>query len=134
MDAPPTQYRVIEKGGKLIVLDARTNLPPKQAADLHRGRETDRLAERVSARELFQGNAASKRKAERTGRNSSAMQAPVVQAKDRQPAKKAGKLPGVFILLIALAVFAGGLIGLAIAAAAVIYVGYSALKTNAPKS
>ncbi|RED16920.1 hypothetical protein [Parasphingopyxis lamellibrachiae] len=58
MDAPPTQYRVIERDGKLIVLDARTNLPPKQAADMHPGRATDRLPERISASELLRDHAA----------------------------------------------------------------------------
>lgn len=37
MDAPPTQYRVIERGRKLIVLDTATNLPPKQACDINPG-------------------------------------------------------------------------------------------------
>ena len=37
MDAPPTQYRVIERGRKLIVLETQTNLPPKQACDMQPG-------------------------------------------------------------------------------------------------
>ena len=39
MDAPPTQYRVIERGRKLIVLETRTNRPPKQACDMQPGRQ-----------------------------------------------------------------------------------------------
>lgn len=44
MDAPPTQYRVIEQGRKLIVLDARTNLPPERAADMQPRVSTGRPA------------------------------------------------------------------------------------------
>lgn len=34
MDAPRTQYRVIERDGRLIVLETGTNLRPKQAREL----------------------------------------------------------------------------------------------------
>lgn len=44
MDAPPTQYRVIERGRKLIVLETRTNRPPKQASDMQPGRRESRSA------------------------------------------------------------------------------------------
>ena len=44
MDAPPTQYRVIERGRKLIVLETRTNRPPKQASDMQPGRQGSRTA------------------------------------------------------------------------------------------
>lgn len=134
MDAPPTQYRVIERGGKLIVLDARTNLPPKQAVDLHPGRQSDRMPERVSARDLFQETAASKRKAERSGRSSTAMRKPVIQSEGAEQAKKVIKIPAVVFGLIVAAVLIGGFIGLAIAAAAILYAGYAALKTTTPKS
>lgn len=58
MDAPPTQYRVIERNGKLIVLDARTNLPPKKAADFHPGRAMERMPERVSAQPFMEESTA----------------------------------------------------------------------------
>lgn len=134
MDAPPTQYRVIERGGRLIVLDARTNLPPKQAVDLHPGRQPGRTPERVSARKLFQENAASKRRAERSGRSSTAMRKPVIQSGGAEQAKKIIKIPVVVFGLIVAAIVIGGFIGLAIAAAAILYAGYAALKTSAPKS
>jgi len=131
VDAPPTQYRVIERGGRLIVLDARTNLPPKQAVDLHPGRTEDRTPERVSARELFRGNAATKRRAERTGRSSTAMQKPVTQGGNAGPStKKVLKIPAVVIGLISAAIIIGGFIGMAIAAGAILYAGYVALNST----
>lgn len=134
MDAPPTQYRVIERDGKLIVLDARTNLPPKQAADLHPGRAGDRVPERVSAHELLQDNASTKRQAERTGRSSTAMQKPVTPARNPAAAKKVVKIPAMVFGLIVAAIVIGGFTGLALAAAAILYAGYTALKTTTPES
>lgn len=116
------------------MLDARTNLPPKQAADLHPGRAADRKTERVSARELFQGDSAAKREGERTHRSSTAMQSPPKRSSKpqalSQTSKKPLTIPGLFFVLIAIAIFSGGMIGLAIAAAAIIYAGYSALKST----
>jgi hypothetical protein len=134
LDAPPTQYRVIERGGKLIVLDARTNLPPKQAADLHPSRQFDEAPERVSADSLLQQRTSGKRKAERSGRESTAMHAPVTQSEIAPLTTKKVKIPIFVVGLIVAAILVGGLFGLILAAAAIIYVGYVALKITGPKS
>lgn len=47
MDAPPTQYRVIERGRQLIVLETLTNLPPKQACDMQPGQRESGAARPV---------------------------------------------------------------------------------------
>ncbi|MEM8695655.1 MAG: hypothetical protein AAGE05_06495 [Pseudomonadota bacterium] len=131
MDAPPTQYRVIERGRKLIVLDSQTNLPPKQACEIHPtghygdAPETsgtshvetatepeDRPPKRDRPRDTFEdfGNAAFLKRLEGDGLNPASIGI------------------GAFGFAMVLAIMIGGFTGFLMAAAAIIIAGNIAIK------
>ncbi|MGJ8536788.1 MAG: hypothetical protein ACSHW2_06515 [Parasphingopyxis sp.] len=144
MDAPPTQYRVIERDGKLIVLDARTNLPPKQAADMHPGRAADRLPERVSARELLRDHAADTQTGQRPtvqsteaadvrDRFEQAINARYPPASDGEEGKQISPMQiGMFgfAVFMVLGISIGGFTGFLVGAVAIIIAGNLAMKAR----
>ena len=128
MDAPQTQYRVIEQGGRLIVLDARTNLPPKQAADLHPGRESHASQTRVSAKDLMQKQRSAKRRSERSGRTGPMMRSPgAAGTSTRGGAHVIGTLIFATAFIVA-AVIIGGAVGFAIAGVGLLIAGRNIYK------
>ena len=119
MDAPQTQYRVIERDGRLIVLEARTNLPPKQAVDLHPGRKSQATQARVSAKDLMQQQRSAKRRSERSGRSGVMMRSPgAVPGRAIDGAQGGAHIIGIMIFatsFIVVAIIYGGPVGFAIA-------------------
>ncbi|WP_299321453.1 hypothetical protein [Parasphingopyxis sp.] len=139
MDAPPTQYKVIERGRKLIVLDTATNLPPKQACDMNPSAD---IATRDAVREVEQRMAEPDTDITQAdpGENegSSGIATPdnfETRMDDllRSASGKEGLNPasiglGAFGFAMILAVMIGGVTGFLMAAAAIIIAGNIALK------
>ncbi|QLC25810.1 hypothetical protein HFP57_12795 [Parasphingopyxis algicola] len=130
MDAPPTQYRVIERGRKLIVLDARTNLPPKQAADLHPASKERRPAEPERARqsEPQAGRQPAKREYPDGFERLADLKFLRRSDRDNEGLHPASIGIGAFAIAMVFALMIGGFTGFLIAAAAIVIAGNVALK------
>lgn len=132
MDAPQTQYRVIERGGRLIVLDARTNLPPKQAVDLHPGSVSHAEQTRVSVKDMMQQQRSAKRQSERSGRSGVMMRQPGAAGRTANGSTQGGaRVFGTLIFVtsfIVVAVIIGGAVGFAIAGVGLLIAGRSIFK------
>ena len=117
MDAPPTQYRVIEKDRKLIVLDAATNLPPKQACDIHPAGHGLQAVAHAAADD--------------------APPRPMRNAKDRSSAGPK-KMPGaglfIFVAMIVVAMTMGGVTGFIVGVAAIVIAGNIMMKKTPEKA
>lgn len=129
MDAPQSQYRVIERGGRLIVLEASTNQQPKQARDLMPSRAGVREAPRDNRLvELLERKGAS------TGLEGSARQpSPPAHSEGKSesasvPQISIAQIAGIAIFMIAVAIMAGGITGFFIAAIVLTVAGNLSLK------
>ncbi|MEO1167105.1 MAG: hypothetical protein AAFW97_00180 [Pseudomonadota bacterium] len=133
MDAPPTQYRVIERGRKLIVLDAATNLPPKQACDIRPGGHGRRSIEEEPEPDAGRASEQAARSSARAdfeardGREST-MDGLLSGVAGKEGLNPASIGLGAFGFAMIVAIMIGGLTGFLMAAAAIIIAGNIALK------
>lgn len=131
MDAPPTQYKVIERGRKLIVLEAATNLPPKQARDMNPSAHKTRRVERPAEAETI-GSAQAEHEEQSEIRTpddfETRMDGLLRSASGKEGLNPASIGMGAFGFAMILAIMIGGLTGFLIAAAAIIIAGNIALK------
>lgn len=131
MDAPPTQYKVIERGRKLIVLETATNLPPKQARDMnpsaHATRRIERPAE-AAAIESAQAEHEEQSEIRMLDDLETRMDGLLRSASGKEGLNPASIGMGAFGFAMILAIMIGGLTGFLMAAAAIIIAGNIALK------
>jgi hypothetical protein len=145
LDVPPSQYRVIERGGRLIVLESRTNRPPKRASEMMPTHKEMRTAIRVENRgdkvrerllEALEEKSAAAPREETPPPSQSGASRP--EPPMASPAEFAAGLPtgtivGITVFMIAIAVAIGGPAGFFLAAVVIIIAGNLMLKSSVGK-